>query len=459
MCTAHYLFLIMSAFLWYNHSMSKKKKARKRKQIRRKRIRISRSFIMPFILTLSIAVVLGLLALAAYQWVFEPARQVQSTMKPVRQPQTTGEMQGAEKEETKQAEQIEQIEQIEQTEEPGRYASQLNDPEYMAQNNISYREAGEPGQATLLFAGDILFDDHYAIMKYLQSGGGIEEGISPELIREMERADVMMLNNEFAYSDRGAPLEGKQFTFRARPETVQYLTDMGVDIVSLANNHAYDYGEEALLDTLDILKEAGVTAIGAGHNLEETRRPAYYIVDDIKIGFLTATQIERLDNPDTRGATDVSPGVFRCWDGANLLETIKDTKKNCDFLVVYLHWGTENEAVLDWAQLKQAPEVVQAGADLIIGDHPHCLQPIGVIQGVPVIYSLGNFWFNSKTLDTGMVKVVIDQEGLVSYQFIPCLQNGCRTGLLDGEEKSRVLQYMRSISEGVQIDEDGYVTW
>ena len=58
-----------------------------------------------------------------------------------------------------------------------------------------------------------------------------------------------------------------------------------------------------------------------------------------------------------------------------------------------------------------------------------------------------------------MVKVVIDQEGLVSYQFIPCLQNGCRTGLLDGEEKSRVLQYMRSISEGVQIDEDGYVTW
>ena len=82
-----------------------------------------------------------------------------------------------------------------------------------------------------------------------------------------------------------------------------------------------------------------------------------------------------------------------------------------------------------------------------------------MIQGVPVIYSLGNFWFNSKTLDTGMVKAVIDKDGLVSYQFIPCLQSGCKTGLLDGEEKTRVLNYMRGISEGVQIDEDGYVTW
>ena len=103
--------------------------------------------------------------------------------------------------------------------------------------------------------------------------------------------------------------------------------------------------------------------------------------------------------------------------------------------------------------------MIAAGADLVIGDHPHCLQPIGVIQGVPVIYSLGNFWFNSKTLDTGMVKVVINQDGIVSYQFIPCLQSDCRTVRLEGEEKKRVLDYMRSISEGVQIDEEGYVTW
>lgn len=444
MRTAHYLFCFMYAFLWYNQSMGKKKRTR---NVKKKRIRLSRSFLIPFILTFSLAVMAGLLVLAAYQWVFEPTRKIQTTVKPVEQIQVEDEPQ-------------EDIgEEVEPEAEQERYRAELDDPEYMEQNNIYYREAAEPGQVTLLFAGDILFDDHYAIMKHLQSGGGIEQGISPEIIREMERADVMMLNNEFAYSDRGAPLEGKQFTFRARPETVNYLNQMGVDIVSLANNHAFDYGEEALLDTIDILKEAGITAIGAGRNLSEARRPAYYIVDDIKIGFITATQIERLDNPDTRGATDETPGVFRCWDGENLLETIREAKKKCDFVVVYVHWGTENVDTLDWAQLKQAPEVIAAGADLVIGDHPHCLQPIGVIQGVPVIYSLGNFWFNSKTLDTGMVKAVINQDGLVSYQFIPCRQSDCKTNLLDGEEKKRVLDYIRSISEGVQIDEDGYVTW
>lgn len=433
--------------MWYNHPMGRKKKIRRNKKTTKRRIRISRSFLIPFILTLSLAVVTGLLILAACQWVLEPARQVQSVTKPVERP--------APEDETADA----PLQGEEADEEQDKYQAELNDPEYMAQNNICYREAGEPGSATLLFAGDILFDDHYAIMKHLQSGGGIDQGIAPELIREMERADVMMLNNEFAYSDRGTPLEGKQFTFRARPETVSYLNDMGVDIVSLANNHAYDYGEEALLDTLDTLQEAGITAIGAGRNLSEARRPAYYIVDDLKIAFITATQIERLDNPDTRGATDVSAGVFRCWDGENLLETVREAKKNCDFVVVYVHWGTENVDTLDWAQLKQAPEVIAAGADLVIGDHPHCLQPIGVIQGVPVIYSLGNFWFNSKTLDTGMVKVVINQDGIVRYQFIPCLQSDCRTVRLEGEEKKRVLDYMRSISEGVQIDEEGYVTW
>ncbi len=82
-----------------------------------------------------------------------------------------------------------------------------------------------------------------------------------------------------------------------------------------------------------------------------------------------------------------------------------------------------------------------------------------MIQGVPVIYSLGNFWFNSKTLDTGMVEVTIDETGIVSYQFIPCLQSGCKTTLLQGAEKERVLAYMRGISEGVRIDGDGFVSW
>ena len=334
----------------------------------------------------------------------------------------------------------------------------LNDPAYMVENNIYAKDAADPTQVSVAFAGDILFDPGYAVMSKLQQNGGqISAGIAPDLIEEMRSADIMVLNNEFPYSDRGTPTPEKQFTFRARPQTVSYLGDLGVDLVSLANNHAYDYGETAFLDTMDTLAQAGIAYVGAGRNLQEARRPVYYIINNMKIAFVAATQIERLDNPDTKGATDTSAGVFRCWNGDNLLETVREARQNSDFVIVFLHWGTENQDTIDWAQEKQAPEVAEAGADLIIGAHPHCLQQISMVNGVPVVYSLGNFWFNSKTVDTGMVKVVLNENGLQSLQFIPCLQSGCKTSLVQGEEKRRILNYMRGLSGSVQIDDDGYV--
>lgn len=434
-------------------------KKRSRKNKKKKRIRFHRSFFLPFVITLTAAVALGVLALAAHQWIMEPVKTKPADI--VRhdygnETPETGSEEPVEKEDAS-GDESERTEAEPET--VSKYQEELDDPVYMEENNIYTVEAAEPGRVTMTFAGDILFDVNYAIMGNVRGSDDISQGIMPEVIERMQAADIMMLNNEFAYSNRGTPTEEKQFTFRARPETAAYLTDMGVDIVSLANNHAYDYGPEALEDTLDTLRETGISYVGAGRNISEARKPVYYIVGDIKIAFVSATQIERLDTPDTKEATETSPGVFRCWNGAKLLETIREAAENSDFVVAYIHWGTENQAELDWAQLKQAPELVTAGADLVIGDHPHCLQPIGVIQGVPVIYSLGNFWFNSKTIDTGMVEVTIDETGIVSYQFIPCLQSGCKTTLLQDAEKERVLTYMRSISEGVRIDGDGFVSW
>lgn len=426
--------------------MSKKK--RKKQQIHKKtgKISVSHNILRPFVITFGVVLAAGLCLMAAYAWIIAPTRMEDHSHFQL----------------TKEAIAMEDVEsQVSEIMDANdKYLDILNDPEYMAENNIYAKDAKNPDQITIAFAGDILFDAQYAVMSaMLQNGGDISTAIAPELIEEMQNADIMMLNNEFPYSDRGTPTEGKQFTFRAKPSYVSYLDDLGVDLVSLANNHAYDYGEAAFLDTLTTLEEAGITYVGAGRNLEEARRPVYYIIDNMKIAFVSATQIERLDNPDTKGATDSSAGVFRCWNGDNLIETVKEAKENSDFVIVYLHWGTENEVNVDWAQEKQAPEVAAAGADLIIGDHPHCLQRISVVQGVPVIYSLGNFWFNSKTVDTGMVKVTLSRDGLQEFQFIPCLQSGSRTTLLQGEEKTRVLDYMRSISDGVRIDDDGYVTW
>lgn len=340
------------------------------------------------------------------------------------------------------------------------YADILLDEEYMVEHNIYAKEATNEDFITISFAGDILFDPNYSVMATLQQNGGhISNGIKPDVIAEMESADIMMINNEFPYTDRGTPVQGKKFTFRASPSSVSYLQDLGVDIVSLANNHAYDYGEQGFVDTLQTLKDARIPYVGAGMNEEEALQPVYYIINNMKIAFVSATQIEKGDYPDTKGATKEAPGVFRCWNPEKLLQVVAEAKENSDFVIVYIHWGTENQEGTDWAQDEQAPQIAAAGADLIIGNHPHLLQKIDVINTTPVIYSLGNFWFNSKTIDTGIVKVTIDREGLQSFQFIPCLQSSCKTTLLTGEEKNRVLNKMRAMSGKVQIDEEGYVTW
>ena len=157
---------------------------------------------------------------------------------------------------------------------PDPYADLLKDPEVMAANKIYAKETAEPGKTRIVFAGDILFDSHYAIMaSLLKRGQGIEGGISADLLSIMRDADIFMVNNEFPYTNRGMPTAGKKFTFRADPKYASWLFDMGADLVSLANNHAYDYGEVSLTDTLDTLESIGMPYVGAGRNLEEAVRP------------------------------------------------------------------------------------------------------------------------------------------------------------------------------------------
>ncbi len=123
--------------------------------------------------------------------------------------------------------------------------------------------AEEKGKAVMTFAGDICFHDAYANMYALSArGGNIESCIGASLLAEMRDADICMINNEFPYSDRGQPVEGKTFTFCSKPGNVKLLSQMGVDIVSLANNHAYDYGQDALLDSLDPLDGEGIARVG-----------------------------------------------------------------------------------------------------------------------------------------------------------------------------------------------------
>lgn len=348
---------------------------------------------------------------------------------------------------------------LQQGEEEARYAKVLNDPEYMKANRIIPWETDDKEVVTLGFVGDILFDDEYAIMANLiNRGGTIEKGISQELLSKMQEVDILIANNEFPYTRRGTPTEGKTYTFRADPDTVAYLHDMGVDVAVLANNHIFDFGEEGLLDSLDTLTAAGIPYIGAGRDLKEASAPLYFIANDIKIAVVAATQIERLDSPDTRGAGENISGVFRCLNPEKLYEVVAEAKENSDFVIVYIHWGTENVAEPDWAQLEQGAGLAEAGADLVIGAHPHCLQGITYQGETPVIYSLGNFWFNSRTVDTGMLQAEITKDGLKSIRFLPAIQSDCRVKLADETESKRILSYISELSPGVQIDAQGYVS-
>lgn len=346
----------------------------------------------------------------------------------------------------------------------GKYSALLNDPERMEAENCHALDDGGDGVITLRFAGDVLLDDSYAIAAYQRelSGGYLiaENAFDSNLLGLMRGADIFMLNNEFPYTLRGEPAPEKQFTFRAFPADVSFLNDIGADIVTLANNHVYDYGEISLLDSMDTLKNAGIAYAGAGHDLEEASSPVYFVSDDVKIAIIASTQIERMPNPDTKGATADTPGVFRSMELDELTAAIREAKEVSDFVIVFTHWGTEGAAEPDWSQNEQAPLIAEAGADLIIGAHPHVLQKIDYEEETPVFYSLGNYLFNSKTLDTCLAEVNIDASdgSLLSVRFIPALQSGCKVSSFEGEEYGAALERMRALSPDVNIDEEGYVT-
>lgn len=363
-------------------------------------------------------------------------------------------------------------------------------------NKIYSKETTSPDEIVLRFVGDICFYDQFALMgEFRNRGEDINNCIDASLLDLMRGADIFMANNEFCYSDRGAPIEGKKYAFRSKPSNVSILGDMGVDIVSLANNHAYDWGPDALFDTIDILNGAKVPFVGAGKDIYEAMRPVYFKANGVTISYVSATQIERLGNPDTKEATETSPGVLRTLDPEKACQVIGDTKSNSDFCIMYVHWGSENTDLVEASQRDLAKKYVEAGADLIIGDHSHCLQGIDYIDNVPVFYSMSNYWFNSKTVDTGIAEIIIDSNefknrkseiennkkedesgiawpmaaedeentkltaNIKSIRFIPAIQRGCRTNEVNSDESARILTYLQGISDYAEIDlQTGIVT-
>ena len=313
------------------------------------------------------------------------------------------------------------------------------------------------------FAGDVNMADDVATTEYMENQKqGLLDCFSANLLMEMQTADIMMVNNEFSYTTQGTAIKGKAYTFRGNPARVTQLKNIGVDFVNVANNHVYDYGEVGLLDTLNTLKNASIPYVGAGKDLDEASTPLYYIANGRKIAFVSATQIERSYNY-TKEATKSSPGVMKTLNPDKFVQEIASTKKNADIVIVIVHWGTEGNAAYGKDQTALAKAFVDAGADLIVGGHTHCLQGIEYVDNVPVYYSLGNYWFASTSqmpadYDTGLAQARIQADGSITIKFLPCKFEAGVTRLLDSaDEKAAVLKEVADLSSSVSLKEDGNI--
>ncbi len=329
-------------------------------------------------------------------------------------------------------------------------AAEIPQTEAPAQSEVP--ETEHTGDTTLIFTGDVLFANAF-LAAY--DAGGISAVVADGLREQLIEADILMVNNEFPFSDRGTPMEGKQYTFRCSPSYVNALTELGVDIVSLANNHTLDYGREALTDTFAALDGAGILYGGAGESAERAEELQIIEVNGKKFGFLAVSRVI----PDVSWKVENAvPGIFSCYDETRLLELVREAKEQCDFVTVFPHWGTEYSEQPNEVQKQIAEKCMEAGADLIVGSHTHCLQGIGYFDGKPVFYSLGNFIFGQSIERSAAVRVTVKQDGSTEIALIPVRAAGGQTSELAGEEAAAVYSYMESISVNAAVDENGIVT-
>lgn len=314
------------------------------------------------------------------------------------------------------------------------------------------KSSEEESSVSLLFAGDIYLSEH--VRNAYSKAGGINGVLSDGLRMEIDSADLFMANEEFPFSDRGTQAPDKQFTFRLPTEQVHLLQEIGTDLVTLANNHALDFGTDALLDTCQVLDEAGILHVGAGENLEAAVRLEIVEKNGIRFGFLGASRVF----PVASWAAGANhPGMLSAYDPEALCGVIREAKTQCDYLTVYVHWGIERNTSPESYQRTQGRQYIDAGADLVVGSHPHVLQGIEYYQGKPILYSLGNFIFGSSIPETMLVKVEVSQDGSTALSLIPATSSGGYTRELEEEKRNSFYQKLESLSEGVQIDETGTV--
>lgn len=278
-------------------------------------------------------------------------------------------------------------------------------------------EPTDRGEFTLTLCGDVFLGKEFAAAEESNGKGYAFKYVAPYFLE----SDLTLVNLETSVTERGETKKRPGYCFRTPASTLSVLTDAGIDAVSIANNHIFDYGEIGLFDTFDALENADIPYTGAGKNISDAAKTVFLSANGYRIGFLAFDQCIPWKS---WSATEEKPGVatFTRDDAEHLISRVKETEKECDYLVVSLHWGTEYTSVCSSWQRTLAHELVDAGADVIYGHHPHVLQGIEIYKDRPILYSCGNFLFYKKNDDAGQTAfftLTFDEEGLVKGEFTP----------------------------------------
>ena len=233
---------------------------------------------------------------------------------------------------------------------------------------------------SLIFAGDTVLDD--APGDLIAKGGDPFAGLASVFAA----ADIRLLNLECVIATQGEPAD-KFYTFRAHPRVVPVLK-RHVDAVALANNHSGDYGPQAFSEMLSLMTRSGLAFVGGGHDLTQAHTPLLFERRGLRIAVLSYNEF----HPRSFEAGFNRPGV--AWsEDAHVVRDIKAARSvhRADVVIPIMHWGWENEPQSNARQQHLARLMIDAGADAVLGAHPHVKQEVGLHRGKPVVYSVGNF--------------------------------------------------------------------
>lgn len=267
---------------------------------------------------------------------------------------------------------------------------------------------------TLVAVGDIMLSRH--VWTKIQNNGGDPRWPFLKTADLLKNADITFANLESPISDLAEPpKEGMSFIAPSR--AIDGLKYAGIDIVSLANNHTGNFGNDALLDCQKLLQEQGIAAVGAGKNIEEAHKAVITEVKGNKIAWLAYENIV----PDAYAAGVNEPGV--AWMNIDRLEKdIASVRDQADYVLVSMHAGTEYVFEPIDSQVNFAHSAIDFGADMVIGHHPHVVQAKEVYNGKQIIYSLGNFVFDQmwseETRRGEVLKATLDKGEIKDIEFV-----------------------------------------